>query len=160
MSKLQFHLKQFQSFDRDCLCSSVSLAHSLVRCVFGICHVNIKLHQSTHCRIFMFQTWSLCYIAVHVFRSMSIKPMWFWINFLHRFSMRTKKKRFIEKFGFYFVCHRHKFYSIGSLTSSIQSTFCFIWFDYFFFQWAGLIVIHSCNILLSSSPHLTIHKGQ
>lgn len=53
---------------------ALSLACSFVYRVcfsFDIYHVNIELQQSTHCRISMFQTWSLCCMAMHNFRSMS-----------------------------------------------------------------------------------------
>lgn len=70
VSKLQFN-SIWNSFDRliNTLCVFLCLfAASLVRCVcfaFDIYHVNIQLHQSTHCRISMFQTWSLCYGHAH-----------------------------------------------------------------------------------------------
>lgn len=125
-------------------CVSCSFARSLAHSVCLVCflvdiyHVNIKLHQSTHCRISMFLRRHGHYaIAMHIFfRSMSIKTeMWFSI---YRFSMcgqSEKKVFFIEKFWLYFcdcVCvSPSKVCPIGSLTSSIQSTFCFVWFDYF-----------------------------
>lgn len=94
-----------------CVCmSAFSLARSLVRLfvLFDIYHVNIQLHQSTHCRISMLQTWSLCfghtYFQVNVNRRESEKsPMWCSI---HRFSMWTQQSFFHQK-----VCdfHRDKF---------------------------------------------------
>lgn len=88
---------QFGTVSINILCVHTSLfARSLVCRVcfsFGIYHVNIILHRLSHCRISMFQTWSLCYSHAYFQANVNRrrrrrKSTSFSI---HRFSMWTEK---------------------------------------------------------------------
>lgn len=67
--------------------------------VLFLSYVYIKLHKSTHCRISMFQTWSLCFcLARFQVNVNETKVIWDWDQFLYQhISMR---KSFSEKFMF------------------------------------------------------------
>lgn len=112
--------------------SAFSLARSLVRLfvLFDIYHVNIQLHQSTHCRISMLQTWSLCFGHAY-----------FQVNVNRRERCDV---RFIA-----FQCGRNKVFSIKKFAILFRVSVTVISLSHWLFN-----CVDSINVLFFSSLDL------